>query len=179
MENQNSPASQTAPSSNSLSVTTQPAPQTPVTAQNPTSKTAQGDNQYAGIGRRFVASVIDGLIVGIISAVLSLPTTYMANQQSVQPMGLMLQILSYVLGAVYYVYFIGKSGQTLGKKAMGVKVVKLETGVHPDYVGAFLREVVGKILSSIVFGLGYLWAVWDDKKQTWHDKIAGTIVVRT
>lgn len=41
-----------------------------------------------------------------------------------------------------------------------------------------LREVIGKWVSGLVFGLGYFWAIWDKDGQTWHDKIAGTVVVK-
>jgi uncharacterized RDD family membrane protein YckC len=60
---------------------------------------------------------------------------------------------------------------------MKIKVIKMDTGEVPGFVAAFLREIVGKILSSILF-LGYITAIRDPKKQTWHDKIAGTVVVK-
>jgi uncharacterized RDD family membrane protein YckC len=66
----------------------------------------------------------------------------------------------------------------LGKKALKIKVIKLDSGQAPGYGGAALREIIGKLVSSFVFGLGYLWAIWDSRKQTWHDKIAGTVVVK-
>ena len=43
---------------------------------------------------------------------------------------------------------------------------------------AVLREIVGKFVSAIAFFLGFLWIGWDGRKQGWHDKIAGTHVVR-
>ena len=78
----------------------------------------------------------------------------------------------------YYIYFIGRFGQTLGKRWLGVKVVKVGTNEAPGYSKAFLREIVGKIASMLVLFLGFLWMLWDPQKQTWHDKIAGTIVVK-
>jgi uncharacterized RDD family membrane protein YckC len=41
-----------------------------------------------------------------------------------------------------------------------------------------VREVVGKMVSGFFFGLRYFWAIWDPDNQAWHDKIAGTLVVR-
>lgn len=82
-----------------------------------------------------------------------------------------------ILALGYYIYFTGK-GQTLGKKALKIRVCKVEDGQVPGYVKAFLRELVGKMVSSLVFGLGYLWPLWDSRKQAWHDKIAGTVVVK-
>ena len=40
-----------------------------------------------------------------------------------------------------------------------------------------LREIVGKTVSFLFFGLGFYWAIWDKDRQAWHDKIAGTLVL--
>lgn len=88
------------------------------------------------------------------------------------------RILAIFIGFGYYVYFTGKTGQTPGKKYMNIKVVKLDGVTPPGFTSAFLREVVGKTLSAVIFLLGYLWAIWDPQKQAWHDKIAGTLVVK-
>ena len=69
------------------------------------------------------------------------------------------------------------SGQTLGKRAVRIRVVDFETGATITYTRAFARNV-GRWLSGIVVGLGYLWMLWDADQQTWHDKIASTTVVR-
>jgi uncharacterized RDD family membrane protein YckC len=90
----------------------------------------------------------------------------------------LVSIISYVVGVSYYVYFVGSNGQTLGKKWFGIKVVKVGTNEAPGYLKAFLREVIGKIVSSVVLLLGYFWMLWDPQKQTWHDKIAGTVVIK-
>ena len=62
--------------------------------------------------------------------------------------------------------------------ALKIKVVKEDTGEVPGFAKAFLREMVGKFLSSLVFGLGYFSVLWDKDKQAWHDKIAGTVVIK-
>jgi uncharacterized RDD family membrane protein YckC len=41
-----------------------------------------------------------------------------------------------------------------------------------------LREIVGKWVSGLLIGLGYFWAIWDKDGQAWHDKIAGTVVIK-
>jgi uncharacterized RDD family membrane protein YckC len=81
-----------------------------------------------------------------------------------------------LLGLVYETILISQwDGQTLGKRAMGLKVVSVRGG-KVDVVTAFIRSLC-RILSSI-FLLGYLWMLWDKNSQTWHDKIAGTYVVK-
>jgi uncharacterized RDD family membrane protein YckC len=64
-------------------------------------------------------------------------------------------------------------GQTLGKKAVGIKV----QGVSGRW-GASLARTLMKIVSAVPFGLGFFWMLWDEKGQTWHDKIADTTVVK-
>ena len=76
------------------------------------------------------------------------------------------------------VYFIGIKGATPGKMVMKIKVIKKDTPTAEiGYGGAFVREVVGKLISGIVLGLGYFWILWDKDKQGWHDKFASTVVV--
>lgn len=66
-------------------------------------------------------------------------------------------------------------GYTVGKKIMGIRVVS-QNGKKVDWVRAFVRSV-SKILSSFLL-LGYLWMLWDEDSQTWHDKLAETYVVQ-
>lgn len=151
---------------------------------------------YAGFWRRFGAVILDAVILGFLNLLISLPigivfgvvvgvqSTATGTSADIKgnPLFLVMQLvitlLQLAVNLGYALYFIGNRGQTLGKMAMGIKVVKLDTNDPPGYVGAFLREVVGKLLSSLALGLGYLWMLWDDKKQTCHDKIAGTVVVK-
>ena len=58
-----------------------------------------------------------------------------------------------------------------------IKIIKEETQNIPGYTTAFIREIIGNMLSAFIFGLGYLWIIWDSKKQGWHDKIAGTVAL--
>ena len=67
-------------------------------------------------------------------------------------------------------------GYTVGKKVMGIRVASV-SGAPVDATQAFLRAI-GKLLSSIVLLLGFLWMLWDKDNQTWHDKIAETYVVK-
>jgi uncharacterized RDD family membrane protein YckC len=72
----------------------------------------------------------------------------------------------------------GARGQTAGKRLIGIRVIDLARGGPIGYGRAFVRTI-GRALSSLIFALGYLWALWDREKQTWHDKLAGSIVVPT
>ena len=68
------------------------------------------------------------------------------------------------------------NGQTIGKKILGIRVVTTGGG-KLDALKAFIRAI-SKILSALPLDLGFLWALWDSKSQTWHDKIADTYVVK-
>jgi uncharacterized RDD family membrane protein YckC len=79
--------------------------------------------------------------------------------------------------AVYYTLMEGGSkGQTVGKMALGIRVVDLARGGAIGYGRGFIRWI-GRFVSSVVFFLGYLWMLWDKEKQTWHDKMASAVVV--
>jgi uncharacterized RDD family membrane protein YckC len=81
-----------------------------------------------------------------------------------------------LLGVAYYTYLEGSTGQTLGKKALGIRVIDLSAGGSIGYGRAFIRYI-GRIVSFVVILLGYLWMLWDKEKQTWHDKFANSVVV--
>ena len=127
--------------------------------------------EKAGWGTRALAILIDavgiGIIAGAVSAILGRDTS------STQYQG-----LSVLLQAAYFTYFWSAAGkgQTLGSRALNIRVVKTD-GSYLDYVGAFLRYI-GFVVSCAAFFLGVIWAAFDAQKQGWHDKIAGTYVVK-
>jgi uncharacterized RDD family membrane protein YckC len=120
----------------------------------------------ASFGRRFVAALIDGILLGILYAV------FLAIFDQTAAYGLYL-----VAGIVYYALLEGgATGQTLGKKALGIRVVDYNGGGSIGY-GRGVVRYIGRILSSIPCLLGYLWMLWDKEKQTWHDKLSTSVVV--
>lgn len=81
--------------------------------------------------------------------------------------------------SVYYVFFLTQNnGQTPGKRIMKMRVAKLD-GTPITLMDAIVRNVVGYFVSNLLFSLGFIWAFFDDRRQTWHDKLAKTVVVRT
>lgn len=89
------------------------------------------------------------------------------------------QGLNVLIGAGYFIWLEGSpSGQTLGKRVLGIRVLDFDAGGPVGYGRAAIRYV-GRFVSGIVFALGYLWMLWDGQKQTWHDKMATTVVVPT
>ena len=77
----------------------------------------------------------------------------------------------------YAVFFVGYCGQTPAKMMLRIKVIRTD-GRAMSYGRAALREVLGKFISSILLGIGYLMVAFDGKKQGLHDKIADTYVIK-
>ncbi len=77
----------------------------------------------------------------------------------------------------YNVCFWSAGGQTPGKMLLGIRVISTD-GEIISFWRALLRWFA-EIIAAIPFYLGFLWIIWDKDKQGWHDKIAGTVVVRT
>ena len=92
--------------------------------------------------------------------------------------GVALIVLGVLAVMFIYVRAEGKTGQTWGRKIVGIKVVRVADGLPPGFWRALGRELFGNIISGQILYLGYLWMIWDKDRQTWHDKVAGTIVIK-
>jgi uncharacterized RDD family membrane protein YckC len=128
-------------------------------------RSGRASGPRAGFWQRFGAAFIDGLLFGIIDFILS---------RAAHGVGVGLALL--VAIAYYTTLEGGRRGQTLGKMALGIRVVSFETGGPIGYANAFIR-FIGRYVSTIVLFLGYFWMLWDKEKQCWHDKFAGDVVV--
>ena len=161
-------------------------------APTPAAPSAPATAQYAGFWIRLVAAFIAGMILGIIGFIIQavfggvFGVALLTGPQEPSPataglfagiFGAML-FISIAIEIVYYVGLTGTYGATVGKMILGLKVVDTN-GQKIGFGKAALREVVGKWISGLVFGLGYIWVAFDPKKQGWHDKLAGTYVVKT
>jgi len=78
--------------------------------------------------------------------------------------------------AVYCVVMWATKGTTIGGIICGLKVVRLDD--RPIDWGVAIVRALGGFLSLAVAGLGFIWVSFDDEKQSWHDKIAGTTIVK-
>ena len=85
-------------------------------------------------------------------------------------------IVGVTLGVGYWVLLHAHGNQTLGKRAIGAVVT--DTQLRPIGYGRALGRLVAEIASALPLNLGYLWPLWDRERQTFHDKLAGTLVVR-
>ena len=97
------------------------------------------------------------------------------NRDKISSMQVFTQIISIIIHISYYVYFNGKYGATLGKMAIGARIVNSD-GTPISYAKAFGR-FFAEILSGLILGIGYIMAAFDDKKRALHDQICNTLVV--
>jgi len=111
----------------------------------------------AGFWLRLAASLLDAVIIGVLAAVTESGAFFM------------------LLYATYCVVLWALKGSTIGGIVCGLKVVRLDDR-KLDWTVAIVRGL-GGFLSLFVAGLGFLWVAFDKERQSWHDKIAGTVVV--
>ena len=84
---------------------------------------------------------------------------------------------SLLIPIVYFPYFWKTSGQTVGAKMMGLKVVRDKDG-GPLTWGAAILRLIGYAISGAVFYIGFIWVLIDKRKRGWFDLIAGTVVIK-
>jgi uncharacterized RDD family membrane protein YckC len=162
-----------------------------------------GPGTVASMGRRFGARLIDGLIIGALYAVLTVAgaagfvdaakdcdpnaVDYQAcldnaGSDFVTQFGAVIGVVG-LASLLYEWLMVGLLGRTLGKMAVGIRVIKADTGAKPGLGSAFLRWVIPAV-GSVACGIGqlvvYLSPFWDKsgRQQGWHDKVAGTMVVQ-
>ena len=136
-----------------------------------------GGFRFAGFWIRCLASLVDTVvmllvIVPLLYAIYGL--AYFTSEEIIQ--GIPDLLLQYALPFVATVVFWVYKGATPGKMVTGIKVVDSKTGQTPTLKQSLLRYV-GYVVSTIPFLLGFIWIAFDSKKQGWHDKISGTLVV--
>jgi uncharacterized RDD family membrane protein YckC len=163
----------------------------------------QYGGERAGFGARFGGWLLDGLlglvafIPGIVLIIVSVAAGHDAIctrsgfsredrfYQCREPNAGLLVLGILLLAAGYFGYIaflvirLGRTGQTPGRKAVGIKVVDKNTGQPIGGGKALGRYAFAIFISGQVCWLGYLWMLWDADKQTWHDKVVNSIVVRT
>ncbi len=140
-----------------------------------------GALNYAGFWTRFGAIAIDGFILWIVNLILFIPLGIFMPTSNENPFATLsfmplLMLLQYAIPAAYDTWFVGKYGATPGKMACKIKVVVAD-GTPLTYSRALGRHFA-KWLSSIIMGIGFIMAAFDDERRTLHDRICETRVVR-
>ena len=114
----------------------------------------------AGLGVRILAAILDLFLVGLCVAILPLigPALFIP------------------CAVIYFAALWTWRGTTIGSLLLKLKVIRTD-GTPITFTVAIVRSLLS-MFSVIALFLGFLWAAWDKEKQTWHDKIAGTVVVK-
>jgi uncharacterized RDD family membrane protein YckC len=152
---------------------------------------------YAGFWIRFVAYLIDGIILGVPLVIILFVTegSALSNYSDCVNAAIASGVVVSTCGGTLYgaiapfelvalavevVYFVGlwsQLGGTLGQRLLGLRVVNAATGKNIG-IGQAIGRLVGYLISAFVLSIGLIWVAFDSRKQGWHDKMAGTFVVR-
>ena len=144
--------------------------------------------EFAGFFSRFLAWLIDGIAM----AVLAFIVAFIAGGCIALTAGSQGDFLSFLSGSLaclllvilaafqffYFGYFWSKDGQSIGMKLVNVRVIRQNQSEPISFWRAAFRGTLGYYISSLIFGLGYIWAAFDGNKEAWHDKLFNTWVVR-
>jgi len=134
--------------------------------------------EYVGFWLRVWATLIDTFLVTAIVFPIMMAVfgrDQLASGITIE--GPAYYLIWYVLPAIAVIAFWNTKHATPGKMVFGAKIVDAQTGGSPSFKQHIVRYL-GYFLSTFFFGLGFLWVAFDRKKQGWHDKLAGTVVVR-
>ncbi|WP_418955358.1 RDD family protein [Streptomyces tritici] len=135
-----------------------------------------GFPELAHWGLRVGAYMLDGLIIA--GPMYALGFTELALNGSDEPGPIFAVGVVYALCMAFFqLYREGRTGQSTGKKVMGISLLRERDGSPLGFGMAFVRKIA-HIVDSLACYLGWLWPLWDEKKQTFADKICGTVVVR-
>ncbi|WP_051772820.1 RDD family protein [Saccharothrix sp. NRRL B-16314] len=131
---------------------------------------------YAEWGSRAVGALIDYVAPGVVGAILAVVGSATGDPTIAIILGLVAWVG--IMGFMIYNswYLAGTTGQSMGKKIAKVKLIKEETGQPIGFGNAFVRHLC-HFVDSIACYVGWFAPLWELKKQTWADKIMGTIVV--
>lgn len=153
-------------------------PYTPPTAE--VADTGEPDLQYAGFWLRFLAMLIDSVLLAVVTAPILAAINragYFGSDSRELFAGSAELLVSWLLPAVVAIVFWVSQQATPGKMVFSMKVLDARTGKALS-VGQSVGRYLGYYVSLLPFALGMFWVGFDSRKQGWHDKLAGTVVVR-
>lgn len=140
--------------------------------------------KLASPGRRLAAHVLDWGVpfaALLMTFIVSGAGVVAAESQSDVGVGIagfiMMALLCGLLAYALWALILFGQGITPGKKFLGLRVV-MEDGRSAGFATMLVREWVGKWISSLAFGLGFIWILIDNDNQGWHDKVMTTYVVQ-
>ena len=137
------------------------------------------DYEYAGFWMRFLATMIDSILILIITIPVLTAMygdAYWTSEQMYFGIGDIL--INYLFPAVAVIVFWVYRSATPGKMALKLKIVDANSGEKPS-VMQFVGRYFAYFVSMLPLCLGYFWIGFDEKKQGWHDKLTKTVVIKS
>lgn len=131
----------------------------------------------ATIFKRAVAAAIDDTILSIILIIILFDS--LSNLQNAEEMVMFLNtfFLEFVsIKIIYHLIFTTLYGATAGKMIMKIRVIEISTAENPSWSISLNRSIF-RIISEMLFYIGFLWGMMDPNRQTWQDKTAKTLVI--
>ncbi|HEV2095566.1 MAG TPA: RDD family protein, partial [Chthoniobacterales bacterium] len=155
---------------------------TPPVYSAPASLAATPVHHYAGFWIRFLAYLIDGVILGItgffLGLMIGIVTRLGVDHETSGVAGGAAGLLNFVLGFLYFTMFWSSAMQaSLGQKICGLSVITTE-GEQLSYLNAVGRYF-GLVLSFLILCIGVLMVAFTERKQGLHDMLAGTYVIKS
>lgn len=153
-----------------------------------------GQTTYAGFWIRVLARLLDSLILGIPFSILFFVIATLAgafagnvNPDNQNGQGtvavvfggafLLLYLVALVVTFGYWIYFWGKTGETIGMRLLRLRIIDANAGTPIGYGRATIRLLMSFINTWACY-IGWIWVAFDPRKQGWHDKVANSVVVR-
>ncbi len=136
------------------------------------------NTEYAGFWVRVAANLIDQVILGVLAFFFLFVFVVVVSATLPETFASFLSIAAVILSyPLFIILFWVYRQATPGKMAVDLKIVDARSGEKPS-IGQCIGRYFAYIPSYLFFGLGFLWVAFDKRKQGWHDKLAGTLVIK-
>ncbi len=142
-------------------------------------------DRLATIGSRVWARLLDGLIIGLPLAVVIMVASDFDSDKGTLRIPLAVEVGTALVAALYEVVLIHLRGQTIGKRILGIQAVRINDGARVDWTASSMRYLLPALPALIpipgaflLTPVVYLAAIPDPLRRGWHDRAAGTIVVK-
>lgn len=144
-----------------------PAPKRPFVLQ-------YDDLRPASLGKRLLAMLYDFMIVAGIWMIVGFVAVWLNGGEEVERS--IMQTVLFLITFLFFGFFWTRNGQTLGMQAWRIRVQTLD-GYRLSWSQALLRFMLA-IPSLLLFGLGYIWILFNDERLAWHDKLSDSCMVQ-
>ncbi|MFR9806120.1 RDD family protein [Pseudonocardia sp. RS010] len=132
---------------------------------------------YASWGARVGSALVDGLIPGVVALLGLVGPAFSGDPWVVAGISVAFSLAAFVVALWNSCYRQGRTGQSLGKQLIGTRLIRARDGGTLGFWATLARQLA-HVLDSAPLYLGYLWLLWDERRQTFADKVCETVVVR-